>query len=151
MIKQIMRGTQTYRLFGLTIESDTPLSGFQPLEPARGETASVRLSNVSPVSPIDLQEWHLLKRVLADPRGKNWSLYLRGGYYLLDYDGLLQFCISRDGGQVEYSMNRGDLGEFFRWAFLHLVLLFVLHLKSIPAYHAGAVQVPSGALLFFWT
>jgi hypothetical protein len=138
-----------YKVLGLIIDSDTTLSGLEPWDECQPPTPSVTLRQVPPVDSTDLAKWRLFRRVLADPRGKYWSMYEGESRYLLEYDGLLQFSISRDGNSIEYSLNRDNLDQFFQWTVLHLVLLFVLHLRSVPVYHAGGVSVDGKALLFF--
>jgi hypothetical protein len=138
-----------YKVLGLLIDSDTTLSGLAPWTECQTLPPSVTLRQVPLVDSIDSSKWQLVRRVLADPRGKYWLMYEGESNYLLEYDGLVQFSISRDGNSIGYSLSRDNLDQFFQWAVLHLVLLFVLHLRSVPVYHAGGVSVDGKALLFF--
>jgi hypothetical protein len=138
-----------YKVLGLIIDSDTTLSGLEPWDECQTLAPSVTLRQVPPAGSADLAKRQLVRKILADPRGKYWSMYEGESQYLLEYDGLVQFNISRDGTSIGYSLNRDDLSQFFQWAVLHLVLLFVLHLRSVPVYHAGGVSVDGEALVFF--
>ena len=138
-----------FKIFGFLIDSDTDLPGLEPYHKDGARTPSIQLRRTSYISLEDESSWQLRRLVRADPRGKYWSLHKGESQYVLEYDKLVQFVISTNGEQVLYSVSRSDLTPFFCYALLHLVLPFLLHLKSVPVYHAAAVSFQSESLIFF--
>ena len=138
-----------YKALGLILDSDTPLSGLEIWDEGETRMPAVTIRQVPFVSSVDPLKLQLVRRILADPRGKCWHLYQGQSGYLLEYDGLVQYNISSEGNCIGYALNRDDLEQFFQWALLHLVLLFALHLRSVPVYHAGGVSLGGKALVFF--
>lgn len=138
-----------YKALGITLDSDTSLSGLETCDEGATRTPVVTVRQVPFLHSVDSSKFQLVRRILADARGKCWDLYQGDTSYLLEYDGLVQYNISCDGNHIGYALNRDDLEQFFQWALLHLVLLFALHLRCIPVYHAGGVSVDGKALVVF--
>ncbi len=132
--------SQTYELFGLTLESQLPLPDGLP---AGSGTPDVRLRASGPESQA---QW----AALDDADQNDWFACRRlpDASTCLRWTGLFDFWISADGELIEYRKHRRASLESFTVYFLGQVLSFSLLARGIEPLHGSAVVVDGRAIVF---
>ena len=132
--------SQTYELFGLTVESQLPLPDGLP---AGSGIPDVRLQASAPDSSVD---W----AALDDANKNDWFACRRlpDASTCLRWTGLFDFWISAGGERIEYRKHRRASLESFTVYFLGQVLSFSLLARGIEPLHGSAVVVDGRAIAF---
>jgi len=132
--------SQTYELFGLTLESQLPLPDGLP---SGSGTPDVRLRASGPESEAqwaalddaDQNEWFACRRLPDASTCLRWT-------------GLFDFWVSADGELIEYRKHRRASLESFTVYFLGQVLSFSLLARGIEPLHGSAVVVDGRTIVF---
>ena len=132
--------SQTYELFGLTLESQLPLPDGLP---AGSGAPDVRLRASGPESQA---HW----AALDDADQNDWFACRRlpDASTCLRWTGLFDFWISPGGERIEYRKHRRASLESFTVYFLGQVLSFSLLARGIEPLHGSAVVVDGRAIVF---
>jgi len=132
--------SQTYELFGLTLESQLPLPDGLP---AGSGMPDVRLQASAPDSSVN---W----AALDDADKNDWFACRRlpDASTCLRWTGLFDFWISAGGERIEYRKHRRASLESFTVYFLGQVLSFSRLARGIEPLHGSAVVVDGRAIVF---
>lgn len=137
-----------YRLYGLTLLSDTPLQELAPLADAGSQAEAdvrVRLSGrwEGSYSPSHwFMSWTL-------PTGDLWLSCAKDDQgYLLRFPDLADFFVDSDGREIICDAGAETPQETLRHLLLDQVLPLVLNLKGREALHATATLTPLGVCAF---
>lgn len=137
-----------YRVYGLTLTSDTPLPELTPAADAEPEVevgARVRFSGCHEGFPSPahwFMSWTL-------PTGELWlSCAKDAGGYLLRFPELADFSVDTNGREIVCVPGPETPPDTLRHLLLDQVLPLVLNLKGREALHATAVLTPLGVCAF---
>lgn len=142
-----------YRIYGLEVASDVPLSGVTP-SPSRHEPDVVCHLRALPaeVDLIGLQrEQPMFVSRLRDSQGLPILRVWRaspGGHYCLRYADGLTFVVDGDGHRVWAQWDGSVTAELASAFLLGQILGFLLHLRGYVCMHASAVAIDDRAVLF---
>jgi len=138
-----------YRVYGLTIESDTRFPELSRLEkPADRIATDVRIrlrvprAKMPPLSEI--------LKTTTTPNGTPWLTSARvGDGYLLRYAGMADFILNGAGSQLTcWRVEPGVSADTIRHLVLDQALPMVLNRRVREALHATAIVTPKGACAF---
>lgn len=131
-------------LYSLTVDSEEPLPG---LVCAPGCPADLRVKRRSSWAlPALRPQWFSERRL---PGGERWlSVAKVQEGYLLRFDGLADFLVSRSGGEVSCVAGLEIPLETLRHLLVDQVIPTVLTLRGREALHASGVLTPLGAVAF---
>jgi hypothetical protein len=131
-------------LYSLAVDSEEPLLG---LACAADSPADVRVERRSSWAlPGSRPEWFSERRL---PGGARWlSVAKVQEGYLLQFEGLADFLVSRSGGDVSCVAGSEIPSETMRHLLVDQVIPMVLTLRGREALHASGVLTPQGAVAF---
>lgn len=136
-----------YRVYGLSLVSDTPLPelnpGYDNIDPKSPEVRVKYLGRHEslPSSPHWLPLWTL-------PSGEPWlSCAKYEGGYLLRFPNLADFSVDDEGEIIRVAASETP-ADTLRHLLLDQVLPLVLNLKGCESLHATAVLTPMGVCAF---
>jgi len=138
-----------YRVYGLTIESDTRFPELSKLEkPADVMVTDVRVRLRAPGTP--LPHFSEVLKTTTKPDGTPWLTSARiGDGYLLQFFGMADFTIDGAGGELTcWNVEPGVSADTVRHLVLDQVLPMVLNRRGREALHATAIVTPKGACAF---
>jgi hypothetical protein len=135
---------RTYQLGEFVIESDLPFPELNSVD--MGEpVCAVRLANAPPRSVPSATS--LARKRL--PNGHGWLITAKSSRgYILRFQDLVTFLVSKDGDQVECHTDAPVPAETLRHLFIDAVFPHILNLKGHDALHATAVNGPAGCCAF---
>jgi hypothetical protein len=133
-----------FRLYGLIIDSDFPISGV-PSFTLGNKDIKIRFlrSQKTFPTPSDwFMRWHL-------PGGELWlsSAKLQEGY-LLHFEELSDFFVHKSGKEIVCLPKSGIPPNTIRHLLLNQVIPLVINLRGGEALHASAVLTPHGIIAF---
>ena len=138
-----------YRVYGLTVESDTRFPELSKLEEPADRVATdvlIRL-RVPDGSPPPISK---IMKTTTRPDGGPWLMSARvGDGYMIRFVELAQFIVDASGSELTcWGVEDGISAETVRHLALDQVLPMVLNVRGREALHATAIVTPQGACAF---
>jgi hypothetical protein len=138
-----------YRVYGLTIESDTRFPELSKLEnPTDRMATEVRVRLRAPRA--DQPPFSEVLKATTLPDGTPWRISARiEDGYLLRFVGMADFTIDSTGSELTcWRVERGVSADTLRHLVLDQVFPMVLNRRGREALHATAIVTPKGACVF---
>lgn len=107
---------------------------------------AIRCLGPSSASPQPISSRLLLRQPTS--QGDTLSMYDSAGRYLLRWEGICDFHITRDGDEILVQPTSQTTSDWTRSTLYGVVLAFSLHLRGIGNLHASSVVLPTGVVGF---